>query len=290
MGLRDLSAFLPLLACPICYLPFAQEQQVLHCPNGHAFDLAHEGYVNLLRKQLPGDTKEMLLARRAVFSQGFYQPLSDTLHTLLLTHLRERATLPTILRCFDAGCGEGYYLGRLHEALLATGINPVSMGCDISKEGIRLAAKRYPASFFQVANIKERLPLADQALDLLLDIFAPRNVAEFARVVAPGALLLIVIPGPHHIQQLRSTLHLLTIEEQKEQHVIEQFASSFTLLTSEPVTYELTLPQEDLTRVVMMTPNYWHLTAEQRTQMAALSALKTTFDFRCLLFCRTVTP
>jgi len=284
MGMRDLSAFLPLLACPLCCEPFVQEQQVLRCTNRHSFDIAREGYVNLVRKQLPGDTKEMLLARRAVFEQGLYQPLSDALNTLLLARLSSLA----VVRYFDAGCGEGYYQSRLYEALLAGETAAISMGCDISREGIRLAARRYPESFFQVANIKERLPLADQGLDLLLNIFAPRNTPEFARVLATDALLVIVIPGPLHIQQLRSALHLLTIEEQKEQHVIEQFTEEgqFTLLTSESVTYDLTLAEEALTRVVMMTPNYWHLTAEQRMQMTTLSTLTTTFDFRCLVFQR----
>jgi 23S rRNA (guanine745-N1)-methyltransferase len=160
----------------------------------------------------------------------------------------------------------------------------LTLGCDISKEAVRLAAKRYPASFFQVANIKERLPLADHALNILLNIFAPRNTTEFARVLAPGALLLIVIPGPRHLEQLRSTLQLLSIEEQKQQHVVEQFSSSFTLLATEQISYECLLLQDDIARVVMMTPNYWHLTEQQRLQMEHLEALTTSFDFRCLLF------
>jgi 23S rRNA (guanine745-N1)-methyltransferase len=283
MGMRDLSALLTILACPLCGVPFKQEQMMLRCQHGHSFDLAREGYVNFLRKPLPGDTKEMLLARRTIFEQGIYQPLADALSVLLRMHLPSKS-VSTPLSLYDAGCGEGYYVSRLHESLLTSQIPVLSLGCDISKEAVRLAAKRYPVSFFHVANIKERLPLADNALDILLNIFAPRNTVEFTRVMAPGALLLIVIPGPRHLVQLRSTLQLLSIEEQKQQHVVAQFSSSFTLLTTEQVTYERLLQNDDIVRVVMMTPNYWHLTEQQRLQMRHLDALTTSFDFRCLLF------
>jgi 23S rRNA (guanine745-N1)-methyltransferase len=160
----------------------------------------------------------------------------------------------------------------------------LASGCDISKDAIRLAAKRYPAAFFLVANLKERLPFQDHALSVLLNIFAPRNIAEYARILAPGGISIVVIPGVRHLQPLRDTLHLLSIEENKQQHVIEQFSTHFTLQAAHSLTYELTLQHEEIVQLVMMTPNYWHLSNEQHLQMANLSTLTTTIDFTCLVF------
>ncbi|WP_151755735.1 putative RNA methyltransferase [Dictyobacter vulcani] len=273
-----------ILRCPVCSLPISFQQGTWRCEQAHAFDMAKEGYVNLLRKKLPGDTREMLLARRAFFDKGYYQPLASLLNELLQAHLAPVQEGP--VRLLDAGCGEGYYLGNLQAQLAQRFGQVYGLGIDISKDAIRMAAKRYPDTFFMVANLNEPLPLADQALAGMLNIFAPRNVAEYARVLAPGAPLLIIIPGPRHIQELRQSLHLLNIEENKQQHVVEQFSGSFTLLETRELSYELALQQAEIAQLVMMTPNYWHLSEEIRARMEALNSLSTTIDFICLVFQR----
>lgn len=271
-----------LLSCPLCGGAFVLDHAMLRCSNGHSFDLAKEGYVNLLRKKVLGDTKEMVLARRAFFDKGYYQPVSDLLNQLL----GESLSLPHLnpLCILDAGCGEGYYGGRLHEHLQTQGERVTSLGIDSSKDAIRMAAKRYSSSFFLVGDLKTPLPLRDGALDVMLNIFAPRNLAEYARVLSPAGLLLILIPGPTHIMQLRQTLQLLDIEENKEQHVIEQSSIYFELVTRRALTYDLHLQHEEITQLVMMTPNYWHLSDEIRARMHSLDSLSTTIDFVCLLF------
>src|SRR5882724_7875626 len=103
-----------LLACPFCQGALEEMGKSLVCPNRHSFDIAREGYVNLLRKKLPGDTREMLVARRAFLERGFYQSLSDVLNQLVVTRIQEMEQAVYIL---DAGCGEGYYLGRLWHVL-----------------------------------------------------------------------------------------------------------------------------------------------------------------------------
>jgi 23S rRNA (guanine745-N1)-methyltransferase len=157
---------------------------------------------------------------------------------------------------------------------------------DIAKEAVRMAAKRYKDAFFVVANLKERLALVDDAINVLLNIFAPRNVAEFARVSAPKGLLLVVIPGPTHLQQLRSALHLLSIEENKRQHVVEQFGDQFELVDSSSIAYELHLYSDEIAQAVMMTPNYWHLSDETRKAMAEMAEIRTDVEFVCLVFRR----
>jgi SAM-dependent methyltransferase len=275
-----------LLRCPICHTQLAQVGNMLKCTSNHSFDIAKEGYVNLLRKPLPGDTKEMLLARRDFLERGFYQPLSDAINVLVVAH-RPDVSMP--LTILDAGCGEGYYLGRLQHVLSEQwDIQPdCVIGIDISKDAVRMAAKKYNArTDFIVANLKEPLALVDNVIHVLLNIFAPRNPSEFARVLAPGGLLIVAIPNPDHLQQIRGALHLLGIEEQKEQHVIEQFADHFSYVTGETVTYMLHLSRKEIEQVVMMTPNYWHLSDETRAAMAGLEEIETQISFTCLVLRR----
>lgn len=275
---------LELLACPLCTMPFTQQQTMLRCPRGHTFDIAHEGYVNVVRKRLPGDTREMVHARRSFFAQGYYLPLSDMLNKQVVTYMPTPEPDPVAV--LDAGCGEGYYSERLQDywRALASSNSMLTCGCDISKDAIRLAAKQYPATFFLVANLRERLPFKDSAFSVLLNIFAPRNIEEFARVLGPEGLCIVVIPGVNHLQSLRDTLQLLSIEENKQQHVVEQFSPYFTLLATHSLTYDLQLQREEIVLLVMMTPNYWHLSAEQRISMEQMAALTTTVDFTCLIF------
>jgi 23S rRNA (guanine745-N1)-methyltransferase len=271
-----------LLICPVCHTQLQQMGNILKCAHSHTFDIAREGYVNLLRKKQLGDTREMLQARRSFLEAGFYQPLSDTLNGLLSSYLSETPLVATIL---DAGCGEGYYLGRLQQSLPQTAQH-CFLGLDISKDAIRMAAKRYQEAAFVVANIKERLVVADQSIHVLLNIFAPRNPGEFARVMVPDGRLIVIIPGPHHLAQLRSALPLLQIEENKQQHVVEQFEEHFALLETVPKSYELDLQEEEIQQLVMMTPNYWHLSDEARRAIGNIGAMKTRVEFVCLVFQR----
>lgn len=249
-----------ILTCPLCKSAFKQSGAALTCARGHSFDIAREGYINLLSQKRSGDTKDMARARRAFLEQGHYQPLSDAINALLLAHL-EHISRP--VHILDAGCGEGYYLARLRAALAAHA-DTRAIGIDTSKEAIRQAAKRSPESLFVVADLWQGLVIADSSLHLLLNIFAPRNAPEFARVTLPGALLLIVIPRPEHLLNLRKTLGLLDIEDQKQQHIEEQFAKWFDVRALSDVTYTMQLSQQAVQQLVMMTPNYWHMSEEQR--------------------------
>ncbi len=278
------------LVCPICATHLVSTGHVLTCMNAHTFDIAREGYVNFLRKKLPGDTKEMLLARRNFLAQGHYLPISDALNEIIWTHLsaegRWQYTSPMVI--LDAGCGEGYYLNRLQTHLAAWQVQTTCIGFDISKEAVRLAAGHCSDAFFVVVNLKERLALADRSLHVVLNIFAPRNPMEFARVIAPGGLLLVVIPAPTHLQQLRTALHLLRIERNKQHHVITQFTEQgrFRLETTTKVVYELHLRRNEIFQLVTMTPNYWHFAEEMRQAVTHLPEIRTEVACLCLAFRR----
>ena len=277
-----------MLSCPVCALPLGQEAMALVCANGHSFDMAREGYVNFSRKVLRADTREMLNARRAFLEQGPYRPLLDMLNEQVVTFIEKMTLEASQLHILDAGCGEGYYLGHMHAFLSErvqhtnnlAGMTISSVGVDLSKEAMRMAAKRYREPFFIVSNLKERLPLQDGSMHVVLNIFAPRNVEEYRRVLASDGLLLIAIPGPQHLQPLREQLHLLNIEEDKQQHVLEQFSSHFVPLAIYPLTYKVHFTGEQIEQVVTMTPNYWHRDVDASDQATRdMPATVTTIDF-----------
>ena len=271
-----------LLTCPICHSPFMQVDQTLKCAKAHSFDIAREGYVNLLLQKRPGDTKEMLRARRDILEQGLYSPVSARVNELVRAHLQP---VSDPLHILDAGCGEGYYLARLQRALASQPHN-CYIGMDSSKEAARMAAKRYSPVLFVVADIKQRLPLADASIHTILNIFAPRNPGEFARITAPGSMLIVVIPGPQHLLRLRTELRLLNIEEQKQQHVKEQFAEQFAFVASSTISYPVHLNRHQVEQLVIMTPNYWHQSHEMHQAILNIEEIETEVECTALVFRR----
>lgn len=282
------------LCCPICHTSLSAGGNTLRCPNGHAYDVAREGYVNLLagrrgarRSEQGGDTRAMLAARRRFLERGYYDPVAETIGNLVAGHIGMLPPVGVAGRLvLDLGCGEGYYLGKVREALSAAGKCEVIQfgGLDLSKEAARLAARRHPACAFAVADLNHRLPVVDAAGDVLLNVFAPRNPAEFRRIIAPEGLLVVVIPGADHLRELRDTLGLLAIEEEKERRVVERFAGLFAPLPPRTLDYRLDLAREDVHDLVLMTPNAWHLTPEARAAVGALDGARTHAAFRILPF------
>jgi 23S rRNA (guanine745-N1)-methyltransferase len=186
----------------------------------------------------------------------------------------------------DAGCGEGYYLDHLQRHL-TTAWPDRSLGywgLDSSRDAIQLAARRNRTLSLVVADIKEPLPFATHALQVVLCIFAPRNPAEFARVLAPDALLLLVIPGPEHLQELRNPLELLAMEDNKRAHVIDAHAPWFTLMEEQQLTYSLDLEPEDVRLLVTMSPSHRHVSDRREGRLQTLGPLRVTVAFTLLAF------
>ena len=284
------------LICPVCGAGLSQVDQTLKCPQAHSFDIAREGYVNLLlaRRRKPktlGDAREMLQARRRFLDRTLYAPLSDAINEIVHDHLATARDLAdrSPLCVAEIGCGEGYYLGRLKRHLDNTPEHGDAcyFGLDISKEAARLAARRYKGIWFFVADANQRILLSNNSTHVLLNVFAPRNGAEFQRVVVEGGLLLTVIPGPDHLAGARSELALLGIEAEKRDKVVEQFAGGFELVSEQAVAYEMHLGGEALRDLVQMTPSYWHIPGETSAQLAALESIHATASFTLLEFRRS---
>ncbi|HET6497555.1 MAG TPA: methyltransferase domain-containing protein [Coriobacteriia bacterium] len=251
----------PSLACPVCEVVLERRQSAFTCENGHSFDVAKEGYVNLLpsqykRRGVEGDALAMLQARRRFLDRGCFAPLLDALAARVgaIGSEGDRAIAPTVA---EAGCGEGYYIGNI-QTRLADISRANWLGTDISRPAVRMAAKRYPHTLFFVSDVHTRIYLPDASVDLLLDVFAPRNPVEFARVVKPGGGAFVVIPSQSHLAALRTAFGLLDIEQDKERKLLDRFASHFRLIDRSELRFLLELDPDAVDDLIEMGPSRWH--------------------------------
>lgn len=259
--------------CPVCALPLEEGERSYACGHGHTFDRARSGYVNLHQTARRGDTRAMLLARRAFLARGFFDPVTTAITDRVVEHLhrlRAEGRLRGYELIVDAGCGEGHVLARVADALQRTGAfdGLRLVGLDASKEAARLAATRLRTGRFAVADITHGLHVRPGSAAVLLNVFAPRNPDAFAATLMPGGLCLVVIPRAGHMQELRTLLPLLEIPPEKHTRVVEQFRPHLALTRSEDLDYAVDLDADAVRAWVQMGPNAWHLTSGQVAAIA----------------------
>ena len=213
-----------MLLCTVrgCGAPLTHSGQSLVCARGHSFDLARSGYINLLqpqdrRSRNPGDSSEALAARRRLHDQGFTKPLLDAVAEI--AHVARKDIV------LDAGCGDGFYLGTLARRIGFRG-----SGIDISTRAVDAAARRYPECEWIVANADRFIPFRDDSFSLVWSITARMNPAEFRRVLADDGWMLVAIPAPNDLIELRGA------GRDRAARTIESFSGHFTLSRQERVT------------------------------------------------------
>lgn len=243
-------------ACPICQEALDLVQQSLVCTNRHSFDLAKFGYVNLAPqvKASKDYDKENFQNRQLVLENGFYDHILTSLSECL-------SPLDHPANILDIGCGEGYYSRSLQERYPDHSF----YAFDLSKESIQLAAKsdqEWKAKWF-VGDLA-RLPLLDQSMDLLLDIFSPANYQEFKRVLAPDGRLIKVIPTAAHLQEIRQKVkeHLDQADYSNEQ-IIQHFSDHFTIENTIHCQERFELTPALREALLSMTPLLFHVDPTQ---------------------------
>lgn len=265
------------LACPLDGTPLKASGTAWHCAQGHGFDIASQGYVHLLpvqkkRSRDPGDSKEMVAARRRFLETGVYQPIAAAVTRTAL------AALPTSghLDCLDAGCGEGYYLREL-SAGAGDSVCLGLLGLDISKWAVLAAAKRDRRVQWVVGS-NANLPVQSSSLDCVLCMFGFPVHAEFARVLKPGGRLIMADAGTDHLRELREIIYpSLKPERAGAGDAPEGFAHA----GGENVRYAVTLDtQQQIADLLVMTPHLYRASAEGRASAAALTSLSITVDVR----------
>lgn len=234
------------LICPICAKALTQEGKSYCCENRHSFDVARQGYVNLLpvqnkRSLNPGDTRQQVLARRRFLDAGFYAPISHALNTLAAD-----CCGPVL----DAGCGEGYYSSRLAKQL-----NTSLIGVDISKEAVRCAAASYKEAQWLCASAA-RLPIADHCVGLVTSLFAMTDAKEFHRVLIPGGHFIRVLAAPDHLPALKNVIYDQVVRKEKEGMTD---LPGFTLEKTVTVQFPFTVEGQQVQDLLCMTPHVYRI-------------------------------
>jgi len=263
----------PQYRCPLCKESLLLTDKTYRCVNNHCFDQAKQGYVNLLPVQFkhskaPGDNKDMVIARRAFLDKGFYQPLVNAMTSLYQQYAPDSAVV------FDAGCGEGFYT---HQHKNDT--NQV-YGVDISKETVKIAAKKYQECFFSVATLSD-LPFRDEQFSWITSVYAPILEQEFSRILKNQGYLLTVTPGAEHLLSLKSLIY----QNAKEHDETKQVIKEMTLLKEEHLTYEMNFNDtNDVLNLLAMTPFAFKASTEVIEQLTQLNTFTCQADFILRLY------
>jgi 23S rRNA (guanine745-N1)-methyltransferase len=259
-------AVVAVLRCPVCGTADGRLLQVggaLRCSAGHLFDVARQGYVNLLAGRAPAgaETPAMVAARAELFDAGHLAAVT----TAVVAAVREASPRPATPAptasgsagglVLDVGAGTGHHLA----AVLHARPGDVGVALDVSKAAARHSARAHPAIGSIVADARHA-PLASGCVDVVLDVFAPRHGPELRRVLRPDGALVVVTPTPEHLAELVGPLGLLTVDPAKAERVERSLGHWFEAGRTHLCRYRLALTREGAARFVAMGPSAWHTT------------------------------
>jgi 23S rRNA (guanine745-N1)-methyltransferase len=244
------------LRCSVCSNPVDLVDRTVRCENGHSFDLARHGYVNLLHAKTPAgtaDTPDMVAARVEFLDGGLYAPLADEI-------ARSVTPFAGAGLVIDAGAGTGYYLAHaLDAAPEATGL-----ALDVSAVALRRAARAHQRLGAAVWNLWEPWPVKSASASVVLNVFAPRNGAEFRRALRDDGALIVAAPNPAHLRELTELVDMLKVDDRKEERLDATLSAFFRLEGRQDCTREVSMTPEQVRQVVRMGPSAHHLHREDR--------------------------
>ena len=225
-----------------------------------------------MHAKVPVDTKQMVDARRQFLSLGHYDAFRDKLCALTEQYLPENGAV------LDAGCGEGFYTSALLQA--ARAVNGSVVGVDISKFAVKAAAGKYKGIDFAVASLFH-IPCAAESVDVLTDVFAPIVPEEFLRVLKPGGIMILAVPGAKHLWGMKEVLYTEPYENEEHDTAYE----GFEYLGRESVQEEITVTgRENIEALFSMTPYYWKTDVAGGERLRALDTLETELKFDFLVY------
>jgi 23S rRNA (guanine745-N1)-methyltransferase len=237
---------LPYLRCPNCARPLARRERSLRCAAGHSFDMARQGYADLSAGRLPhtGDSAAMVADREAFLAAGHYDFIADAL----------AAAVPSGF-LIDAGVGTGFYLSRV------LGETSSGVGLDVSKPALRRAARAHPRVAAVLTDLWRPLPIVDGAAAAVLNVFAPRNGAEFRRVLRPDGVLLVVTPTAEHLRELVASYGMIGVDPDKDRRVRGSLDDYFRIKWTKVLAKTLHLTALEARTLIGMTPSAHHGTS-----------------------------
>ena len=274
------------LACPIDGEPLALSDRQLVCSNGHSFDIARQGYVNLLpvqhkRSKHPGDSKEMVSARTRFLNTGLYTPVADKLADIVLAQIIDDRNACIL----DAGCGEGYYLDYILYYLndKNTSSNFSFIGLDISKEAIVESAKRNKQISW-IVGTNRHPPIIPGSVDIILCVFGFQSFKGFNKIMPVGGKVVLVEPGSDHLKELREVTYS-EVKKSEPLNLSDAFESGFSLVDEQKLNFKTkAINNKNINDLLMMTPHYFRASKEGKEAASKLDDLVLTVDivFRIL--------
>ena len=267
------------LACPIDNLKLVEKENSYQCANGHNFDIAKQGYVNLLpvqqkKSKNPGDSKEMVQARTRFLDMGFYKPIASLLSKIIF----QRITKESNGCIFDAGCGEGYYLQQVINA--AQDIESESglsfIGMDISKPAVIAASKRNTQARW-VVGTNSQPPFLNDSIDLIFSVFGFHSFDGFKNSLKYNAILIIIEPGKKHLQELREIIYAEPPSEKEESKSNDE--NNYTLIDTQHLQFKITLnTNQQILDLLSMTPHLFRANSEGKTSIESMDSLSLSAD------------
>lgn len=263
-----------ILKCPTCGKPLKKQEKSYICAQGHCYDIARSGYVNLLppnrkRTLFPGDNADMIAARVALMDSGYYDALGECVCKIL----QDKSTA-TVL---DIGCGEGYISRIIKLRYPKTHI----MGIDISKFAVDAASKRCKDNLYCVAS-SAALPVCSGSIDVIINTFAPIDTGELDRVLTKDGILIKIVPAPQHLWHLKELLY-----ENPYQNPEDTFSpQGYTLKQKIVVESMFETKGKQIESLLQMTPYYYKTAKESLDRIIALPSLITKLSFCVMVFCK----
>ncbi|MFV5641219.1 putative RNA methyltransferase [Acinetobacter calcoaceticus] len=262
-----------ILMCPVCRQSLDLNEKTWRCGQGHSYDVAKQGYVNLhvvqhKHSKNPGDTPESVDARRAFLQGGYYQPLQHAVVALL-----KQLDVKTVL---DIGCGEGYYTSAMQQVV------EQCVGVDIAKNAVQRAAK-LNSEVTWVVGTGATLPVLDQSMDACTSLFSPIPQAEIARVLKDDGYLIVVTPASEHLYAMREAL-FEQVNPHTPEKFVEQLQDFFELKQEQIINAPFVLDQQALKNLIAMTPYAYKASPERRLQLEQQSQLEVTASFQVYVF------
>lgn len=257
------------LICPVCGDVLLRQEKSYSCRKKHSFDIARQGYVNLLPVQnkhslSPGDTVTMLNARRNFLKNGYYLPICDAVCSLIKKYTD--STEPVLL---DIGCGEGYYTSEFEKQC-----NAVCIGTDISKDAVRMSCASSRTVLWTVATASH-LPVADESTDVITAIFSLFVGREYARVLRKGGIAIEVTAGSSHLIELKRLIYDEVYVQNKQPAPQNDF---FDLLEQNNEQFSFTVNNDDLQNLLLMTPHVHRIKKDHSFDITQIDSLSLTAD------------
>lgn len=262
-----------ILMCPVCRQSLNLTERTWRCEQGHSYDVAKQGYVNLhvvqhKHSKNPGDTPESVDARRAFLQGGYYQPLQQAVVALL-----KQLDVKSIL---DIGCGEGYYTSAMQQVV------EQCVGVDIAKNAVQRAAK-LNTEVTWVVGTGATLPVLDHSMDACTSLFSPIPQAEIARVLKDEGYLIVVTPASEHLYAMREAL-FEQVNPHTPEKFVEQLQDLFELKQEQIIDAPFVLDQQALKNLIAMTPYAYKASPERRLRLEQQLQLEVTASFQIYIF------